>query len=604
MPKTLKPKKYFVLFLDFLGQKDAFKAVSEDDLGKEVDGNLAIVSDAVRRAIGGAKLLHEAIKCNSDSLFVQLKSRGINPFSQAPAKWFQFEMSRSNFGVQQFSDGTMIYFELNDDLVPVVMPTWMFALCRLFLRCVYEGALPRGGMTIGEGIETEEGCLYGPVVDRVEYIERVVAQYPRIVISDDLADYMVRHSVEEIVPNPTSMVEVDSDGSYILNYLSREFLECPIHGSKKDDCWRYVRYFHWVVRNELAKFRDSGDGKLFLRYRMWDAYSFNHEDELREIGILRKGDAESCERTVARRTGHYRIGKFLILYLKVQPEPFSRLGYGTDPDDALRLREICDEIRNLHERLKNNFPEMMQEQYSGKLPKEDIEKTILELHGAKCGVTQMSNYLMFYAQNVGSSAGYFLDVWLLQMKIILRAYAAQGIFVRGGIDYGIGWELDPNVLYGPVIGAVSKIETDVAIYPRIVISESIKKELEEVRASMVKMGRKAEDELLVFDYIQKDEDGREIFDYLNVDEEPVDRANFKREMALVQHGHEVTKKACQWALANYRRQGLSDSRMIWPILSLEIYFRRKFDEWTQASKESKAGGGEIGNALGKGMNVA
>lgn len=577
--KLLKPQKYLVLYLDFLGQKEFFKRITDLEPGDEIKEKLTLVSDSARRAIGGAKLLSEALEKNAGAIFADLSRRGVHPYCEAPLEWFKYEMNCSRAGIQQFSDGTMIHIPLNDDIIPVVLPSWMFAICRLFLRCVYDGALPRGGMTIGEGLETEEGILYGPVVDRVGHLEGAVARYPRIVISDDLFDYMDRISVDCIAPHPLKMVEVDADGSYILNYLSLDFLQCPIHGEEKDACWQHVRYLHWFVRNELGRHRNQGDGELFRRYRMWDAYSLRHEKELSKEGVLLKD--ELIERPPAKKLGRYVLGKYLIFYLQVQPDPFSRLGYGTDPDEVNYLKEICQDMREVHARLKQNFPSIMGEMFGDN----ELERTkaIQDVENTSCGVAQMSNYIMFYAQNQGSSAGHFLDAWLLQMKGLLRAYAARGIFVRGGLDYGIGWELEANVLYGPVIRDVSIMESQIAVYPRIVVSESIQNELEEARASFSAEGKCADDELLVFDYLAKDEDGVLIFDYLNVDEDPSDKVKFDRAQKWIAAGRDMAHKACQWALKAYRKHGVVNPDRMWPMLSLEMYFRRKYEEWVEKS---------------------
>jgi hypothetical protein len=50
---------------------------------------------------------------------------------------------------------------------------------------------------------------------------------------------------------------------------------------------------------------------------------------------------------------------------------------------------------------------------------------------------------------------------------------ANGHPLRGGIDVGLGIELGPNEIYGPVLSRAYSLESDIAGYPRIVIGDEL-----------------------------------------------------------------------------------------------------------------------------------
>ena len=56
---------------------------------------------------------------------------------------------------------------------------------------------------------------------------------------------------------------------------------------------------------------------------------------------------------------------------------------------------------------------------------------------------------------------------------VVMAMGEWGIPVRGGIDIGVGVDLYPNEVYGPVAASAYKLESEVADYPRIVIGSGL-----------------------------------------------------------------------------------------------------------------------------------
>lgn len=64
------------------------------------------------------------------------------------------------------------------------------------------------------------------------------------------------------------------------------------------------------------------------------------------------------------------------------------------------------------------------------------------------------------------------------MGLVHFKMMSSGIFVRGGIDYGFGVEIDNNVPNGDALLSAYELESKVADYPRIVVGEKLIRYLE------------------------------------------------------------------------------------------------------------------------------
>jgi len=94
----------------------------------------------------------------------------------------------------------------------------------------------RGGISVGAGLDLTDDEIYGPVSAEVHDIESVLADYPRIVVGEELLKYL---SQIESTASPTQgarvaqklaarckrMITVDSDGFPMLDFLGDEIAQ-------------------------------------------------------------------------------------------------------------------------------------------------------------------------------------------------------------------------------------------------------------------------------------------------------------------------------------------------------------------------------------------
>lgn len=64
------------------------------------------------------------------------------------------------------------------------------ACCMLHLLALSLKRPIRGGIDVGLGIDLTDDEVYGPVLERAHFLESKVADYPRIVLGDDLTAYL------------------------------------------------------------------------------------------------------------------------------------------------------------------------------------------------------------------------------------------------------------------------------------------------------------------------------------------------------------------------------------------------------------------------------
>ena len=67
------------------------------------------------------------------------------------------------------------------------------------------------------------------------------------------------------------------------------------------------------------------------------------------------------------------------------------------------------------------------------------------------------------------------DLWtaLLGLSVLSLASSAHELPWRGGIDVGIGTQIFPHEVYGPVLLSACKLESTVAEWPRLVVGRGL-----------------------------------------------------------------------------------------------------------------------------------
>jgi hypothetical protein len=138
----------------------------------------------------------------------------------------------------------------------------------------------RGAVTIGAGAVLEDGSFYGPALAEAHHLESEVADYPRIVVSDDVAMFLTDQGpysdeprisglMRQMADASCSLVARDSDGLHIVDYLGRGAHD--LYGGR-DGVERAVPMACDFIRAETERFRTEGNSKLADRYAKVQQY--------------------------------------------------------------------------------------------------------------------------------------------------------------------------------------------------------------------------------------------------------------------------------------------------------------------------------------------
>jgi CYTH domain-containing protein len=177
--------------------------------------------------------------------------------------------------------------------------------------------------------------------------------------------------------------------------------------------------------------------------------------------------------------------------------------------------------------------------------------------------------------NLGGQRGYrplaSLYSLLRQLGLLILTQFAEGVLIRGAVDVGICAELNETDLYGQAVGRAYKLESQVAVFPRIVVGKHVVDYLTSFAGLKV-----SEDEKVLIRFyselvnscLRQDTDGVTVLSYLD----PVFRRSyFEGEDSL----RYVLRSACR----NIQRQSKlcaeENEQLRGRLEEVEGYFRRE-----------------------------
>lgn len=223
-------ESYVCSLIDILGQKEKLLQLN----GINLKDNLKFSSKIFSETYGIIKKFRSYTQ-DSILLFNQLKNKHSR----------QSGFTSNPIEVKSFSDLITSFVSLRDDKHRLQFEAVYFLLisnCEVFLKMLADGIALRGGIDIGFAIKTEENELYGNALLNPYILESKVSNSIRIVIGQEVYSYIESVSHEEVQSNDSldyniayaklckKLITKDSDGEYILHYLSDELKEMESFG--------------------------------------------------------------------------------------------------------------------------------------------------------------------------------------------------------------------------------------------------------------------------------------------------------------------------------------------------------------------------------------
>jgi hypothetical protein len=269
---------YCVAFLDLLGQRRKLRQLSrvpkKDD---ETTALLAATAGNVLRLRGRLETCFEHFS----------KPTGL--LESLPKEVQQRIENAKQVKYRGFSDSIIMEISLRGDDDQFAPMTRIFAAlgsCCILLGAALATKCPiRGGIEVGLGMDiSDDGDseVYGPVLETAHYLESEVADYPRIVVGNELLAYLgalenstptapLGKAAKSLAGKAKRYIVTDSDGLCMLDFLGQEIsngLAADARGSLFKEIAAYIT-------EQLEFAYSEHDGKHLGRYMRLASYVEN-----------------------------------------------------------------------------------------------------------------------------------------------------------------------------------------------------------------------------------------------------------------------------------------------------------------------------------------
>lgn len=224
------------------------------------------------------------------------------------------------------------------------------------------------------------------------------------------------------------------------------------------------------------------------------------------------------------------VGSYFVLYFDVQGVR-DQVFRDVDPKSGTVTAEKQLEINEFSTALRDLFASFAQIGYfiterrdeylnyltQGMALSENERASLFEdIKNIHIGAQQFSDSTLIYVRDTGSISRVVFEQCMARCAYEIVKVMGRGVYVRGAMSYGTGWELMPNCLFGPIIQEVYDIEQKIANTFRIVVTPAFwreaSKDLGELKSNGLDVSKPHP-----FKMIARDPDGVLIFDYLSCD---------------------------------------------------------------------------------------
>jgi hypothetical protein len=278
-PKTQGPThmaRYVVAFLDLLGQQDVLSKITvlpNVENREEVTAFKQTVAELYRPLYGLKTFFKGGIK--------PFKEGSINEATFLPSEQERLKQLRSTpIFYRLFSDSLIVHIPLSNGTGKFqchAIYGVLAATAVTFLSCLVNSCAIRGGIELGLAMDIEEGEVYGPALAQAHRLESRVAQYPRIVIGEELVRYLQmvagqKASTEEeranalLAKRSLGLLAVDDDGCTFLDWMGTDISKA--FREKK----KLVQAAYKFIIQESVKHKEARNSKLGFRYTLLRNY--------------------------------------------------------------------------------------------------------------------------------------------------------------------------------------------------------------------------------------------------------------------------------------------------------------------------------------------
>ena len=185
--------------------------------------------------------------------------------------------------LQRFSDTFVFYSKMQGEqkeLFLSPMQNYLGATAMIMIFFLHSGHPLRGAICFGTGWEIKENDFYGYSLARAHHLEEKDADYPRLIIDNDLYDILQREATRENPPSEfirktakecLRLCTKDQDGRIILDYLGEYMAEGLKSYNNYTNHASMVRQSYLWILKQLADYKDENE-KLYSKYEKFKRY--------------------------------------------------------------------------------------------------------------------------------------------------------------------------------------------------------------------------------------------------------------------------------------------------------------------------------------------
>lgn len=265
---------YIALFVDVLGQGQKLEKIKNLPIN---DDEATKFDQLFLETTGAIKKLHIAFEgfFNSYTQISPEVQNEINQWDESTREKF-LQSKVHDLRYLNFSDTVVLYCSLDLETNKAPMRSIyaiLAAAAATFLIILSEKIPLRGAINIGLGTELEKSGIYGPILQNLHCLESKMADYPRIIIGEELIKTIDEFDCEEIICGNQSqsmdkvtissirqLITTDGDGKKILNYLDNSISKAL--SGKSQEVYEKLTTF---INEQVDLY--AGNTKLLKRYK-------------------------------------------------------------------------------------------------------------------------------------------------------------------------------------------------------------------------------------------------------------------------------------------------------------------------------------------------
>lgn len=272
----IKVCNHIVTYIDVLGQKECLAKLPKVLLG---EGKTDELMRSLKDTYGRVHNTRQTLEHYFNSA-IHKQSSAWHSILSSEQKDILKNMDQSDIRSQHFGDAMIFYSNLSNSQGILNLSSSMMMLggCAMIMIVGLQAGIPlRGGIEIGIAADWPEFGIYGSALYGAYDIAERVAQYPRIVIGEELKKYLISwkndirddpfHLINrKIADICLSFIIEDQDGIPIVDFLNIHSLRDLFGDQNLRELKDLVIKGFNFVKSEQARYKEEKNTKLAFRY--------------------------------------------------------------------------------------------------------------------------------------------------------------------------------------------------------------------------------------------------------------------------------------------------------------------------------------------------